>query len=44
MKRSILVLCFEGFVGIVSLEVEPVAGGLLEIILGEKQHTCVRVG
>jgi hypothetical protein len=44
MKKLILVLCLEGFVGIVRLEIQPVAGRLLEIILGQMEHTCVRVG
>jgi hypothetical protein len=35
MEKAILVLCFEGFVRVVILEIEPVAGRLLEIILSE---------
>jgi hypothetical protein len=39
--RYVLVLCLESFVGIVLLEVEPVAGGLLEVILrSEVGYLC----
>lgn len=41
---SLLVLGLKGFVGIVVLEVEPVACGLLEVVLDNFGCTTVRTG
>ena len=44
MDNGVLILCLECFIGLVLLEVEPVAGRLLELVLNGRGVTCVRVG
>lgn len=44
MEIGVLVLTLEGFVGVVVLKIEPVAGGLLEAILDKLNDTIVRTG